>query len=77
MRLRHAMEIRHPARRIEAWRHGRQVADAHKASSQPAPRLGSRDVFCYFDNDSKVSAPFDAADLACRLGVPIGLGGGA
>ena len=33
-----------------------------------------RDVFCYFDNDVKVHAPYDAANLALRLGVPTGLG---
>jgi uncharacterized protein YecE (DUF72 family) len=26
-----------------------------------------RDVFCYFDNDQKVEAPFDAARLKARL----------
>jgi len=30
-------------------------------------------VFCYFDNDVKVHAPYDAAHLAARLGVPTGL----
>jgi len=64
------------ARRIDAWRHGRQIADAHKASPKPAPRRKRRDVYCYFDNDSKVYAPFDAAALAERVGVPTGLGGG-
>jgi len=33
-------------------------------------------VFCYFDNDVKVHAPYDAAHLAARLGVPTGLGAG-
>lgn len=27
-----------------------------------------RDVYCYFDNDAKVHAPFDALALAQRLG---------
>lgn len=27
------------------------------------PRRGSRDVYCYFDNDAKVHAPFDARRL--------------
>ena len=35
---------------------------------------GGRDVYCYFDNDVKVHAPYDAARLAQRLGVPTGLG---
>jgi len=29
---------------------------------------GRRDVFCYFDNDVKLHAPYDAAHLAARLG---------
>ena len=32
-----------------------------------------RDVYCYFDNDVKVHAPYDAAHLAARLGVATGL----
>ncbi len=59
--------------RIDAWRRGTQVADARLASPRSArPRL-RRDVFCYFDNDVKVHAPYDAAHLAARLGVPTGL----
>ncbi len=49
------------AERIDAWRHGRQVKDAKRASPLPAPRRARRDVFCYFDNDVKVHAPYDAA----------------
>jgi uncharacterized protein YecE (DUF72 family) len=62
------------AARIEAWRRGRQVKDARKASTRPAPRRARRDVYCYFDNDAKVHAPYDAANLARRLGVTTGLG---
>lgn len=29
----------------------------------------SRDVYCYFDNDAKVKAPFDAQRLMARLGL--------
>jgi uncharacterized protein YecE (DUF72 family) len=61
------------ARRIDTWRHGRQVPDARLASPRAAPRRAKRDVFCYFDNDVKVHAPYDAAHLAARLGVPTGL----
>jgi uncharacterized protein YecE (DUF72 family) len=61
------------ATRIEAWRSGHQHQHAHTASaSQPRPRAG-RDLFCYFDNDVKVHAPYDAARLAARLRVPTGL----
>jgi uncharacterized protein YecE (DUF72 family) len=61
------------AARIEAWRRGRQVPGARLASTVAA-RRGMRDVFCYFDNDVKVHAPYDAAHLAQRLGLPTGLG---
>jgi len=49
------------------------VEDAHLASPRPAQRRSRRDVYCYFDNDVKVHAPYDAARLAARLGVPTGL----
>jgi uncharacterized protein YecE (DUF72 family) len=62
------------AERIEAWRKGRQVKDARLASKVKG-RRGRREVFCYFDNDVKVHAPFDAAGLAERLGVRTGFGG--
>jgi uncharacterized protein YecE (DUF72 family) len=62
------------AERIEAWRKGRQVDDARLASKVKG-RRGRREVFCYFDNDVKVHAPFDAASLAERLGVRTGFGG--
>jgi uncharacterized protein YecE (DUF72 family) len=29
----------------------------------------SRDVYCYFDNDAKVKAPFDAMKLGGKLGL--------
>jgi uncharacterized protein YecE (DUF72 family) len=55
------------ARRIEAWRTGGQVSDARTLSCEPPPEAARRDVFCYFDNDVKVHAPFDARRLARRL----------
>lgn len=58
------------AARIAAWAAGRQVDDARLVS---APRRARRDVYCYFDNDVKVHAPYDAARLAARLGIPTGL----
>lgn len=54
------------AERIKAWHHGRQLPGARLASTSPAQR-GNCDVFCYFDNDTKVHAPFDAMHLAQRL----------
>ncbi|MGZ8259671.1 MAG: DUF72 domain-containing protein [Caldimonas sp.] len=61
------------ADRIATWRAGGQVEGARVASPKPAPRRAARDVYCYFDNDVKVHAPYDAAHLAARLGVPTGL----
>ena len=52
------------ARRIAAWRRGTQVDDARLASGVAPRRRARRDVFCYFDNDVKVHAPFDAMRLA-------------
>ena len=44
------------AEKIDAWRSGSR---------------GARDVYVYFDNDAKVHAPFDAARLAERVGLPL------
>jgi len=52
------------ARRIAAWRVGSQVSDARTASSVAPKKTVRRDVYCYFDNDIKVHAPFDARHLA-------------
>jgi uncharacterized protein YecE (DUF72 family) len=62
------------AARIDAWSRGGQVADAHRASAKPGVKRARRDVYCYFDNDVKVHAPYDAASLARRLGLPAVLG---
>lgn len=56
------------ARRIRAWQRGGQPRDARRATRVPVART-PRDVYCYFDNDAKVHAPFDAQALAARLGV--------
>jgi uncharacterized protein YecE (DUF72 family) len=56
------------AARIDAWRCGGEPADARHASAKPAAKRARRDVYCYFDNDMKVRAPFDAQALRARLG---------
>jgi uncharacterized protein YecE (DUF72 family) len=61
------------ARRIDAWREGGQVADARLAGRSNGRARARRDVYCYFDNDVKVHAPYDAAHLAARLGLATGL----
>lgn len=61
------------ASRITAWSHGGQPQDAQLISKdEPAP-CKSRDVYCYFDNDIKVKAPFDARKLLMRLNLEAGL----
>jgi uncharacterized protein YecE (DUF72 family) len=57
------------AGRIRCWRMGKQPLDAQRISeSQPATRK-ERMVYCYFDNDIKVKAPFDARKLLGKLGL--------
>lgn len=57
------------ADRIRAWSQGGQPDDARTISDSKPPRRASRDIFCYFDNDIKVHAPFDAHKLMVRLGL--------
>ncbi|MGZ8341931.1 MAG: DUF72 domain-containing protein [Telluria sp.] len=57
------------AARISAWKDGSEPDDAHVVSSKPAQKRASRDVYCYFDNDIKVRAPYDARRLMEKLGV--------
>ena len=56
------------AARILAWHAGSQPRGAVRVATAPSPpRRRSRDVYCYFDNDAKVHAPFDAIRLAKNL----------
>ncbi|MES3022593.1 MAG: DUF72 domain-containing protein [Pseudomonadota bacterium] len=57
------------AARIRIWCAGGQPDDAHLASDKPPPKRAGRELFCYFDNDVKVRAPFDARRLMQRLGL--------
>ena len=50
------------ADRMTIWAAGGEPPDAIRLSPVPA-RRARRDVFCYFDNDQKVEAPFDAQRL--------------
>lgn len=58
------------AARIHAWMRGAQPRDARRISAKAPPGRSSRDIYCYFDNDMKVKAPFDACSLARRLRLP-------
>ena len=57
------------AARIRAWHAGSQPGDAARVIEAPPSPRKSRDVYCYFDNDVKVHAPFDAIRLAELLGI--------
>lgn len=60
--------------RIEAWTHGKQPSDAQLIDPEQKPKARkNREVFCYFDNDIKVRAPFDARSLLQRLGLDTAL----
>ena len=61
------------AARIRSWSNGGEPADARRISNVPATPCASRDVYCYFDNDVKVRAPFDARRLIEKLGLADGL----
>lgn len=55
------------ARRIAHWAQGREPKDAERVINRDAPKLSSRDVYVYFDNDRKVRASFDALTLTDKV----------
>lgn len=64
------------AERIVAWSQGEEVPDeaevctprgVHCHPAKLAHPAQSRDVYCYFDNDVKVRAPYDARALRDRV----------
>jgi uncharacterized protein YecE (DUF72 family) len=57
------------AQRIGRWSEGSEPEDAQRISPVPPARRKSRDVVCYFDNDIKVRAPYDARRLIELLGL--------
>ena len=62
-----ARALRRWCQRIEAWSGGTQPEDARLIVDKPPPKRRSRDIYCYFDNDQKVHAPYDARRLLERL----------
>jgi len=58
----------HWRQRIQRWAAGGEPRDARKLGTLAPQRRAQRDVYCYFDNDAKVHAPFDAMRLARMLG---------
>jgi len=62
------------AERIQCWSLGHAPEDAQLAAeNHPASHAKARDIYCYFDNDIKVRAPFDARKLTQLLGRDEGL----
>jgi uncharacterized protein YecE (DUF72 family) len=61
----------HPQRQEECAQQPRaeEPEDARRISPKPPRLRASRDVYCYFDNDAKVRAPFDAQRLMQKLGL--------
>ncbi|GAA4331417.1 DUF72 domain-containing protein [Pigmentiphaga soli] len=58
--------------RIAAWAAGTEPDDARRIGGRARRRpAAGRDIYCYFDNDVKVRAPFDARTLALKLGLPV------
>lgn len=55
-------ELRHWAARTAAWVGGGSAPTSTLITVPPEPSA-ARDVYVYFDNDVKVRAPFDAANL--------------
>lgn len=60
------------AKRIRTWAMGKEPDDARRIAGESMPGK-NRDVYCYFDNDIKVKAPFDARRLIDKLGLGAGL----
>ncbi len=56
------------AARIDAWSRGGELPGARKIADLAPPPRKRRDVYCYFDNDVKVHAPFDARQLIVKVG---------
>ncbi|KAA0695956.1 DUF72 domain-containing protein [Halopseudomonas laoshanensis] len=59
--------LTHWEKRIRSWTSGAQPRDAQRVSKKQPSKRSSRDLFCYFDNDIKVRAPFDARRLLEKL----------
>jgi uncharacterized protein YecE (DUF72 family) len=57
------------AARIRRWAEGGEPEDARRIASAAPQSRADRDVYCYFDNDAKVRAPFDAQRLMQKLGL--------
>jgi uncharacterized protein YecE (DUF72 family) len=64
-----AAALRDWARRILSWVKGSEPPDAERVAGPAKIQESGRDVFLYFDNDIKVKAPANAAELEKILGL--------
>ncbi|MFV3382176.1 DUF72 domain-containing protein [Pseudomonas sp. NY15354] len=64
-----ARALRRWKTRIQAWSQGGQPDDAELIVQRAPRKRASRDIYCYFDNDQKVHAPYDARRLLEKLGL--------
>jgi uncharacterized protein YecE (DUF72 family) len=55
------------ATRVDCWARGKIPADAEQIIKGGPSETQPRDVFVYFDNDTKVRAPFDAQGFMARI----------
>ena len=55
------------ATRVHHWARGGEPEDAERVIKEKGPHKPQRDVFVYFDNDTKVRAPFDAKTLTAKI----------
>lgn len=65
--------LQHWQSRISTWSKGGQAPDATLIQQLAPPARASRDVFCYFDNTTKINAPFNARRLLQKLALDAGL----
>ncbi len=57
------------SKRIRAWGAGKEPDNAKRIGKPSKLEPVARNVYCYFDNDVKVQAPFDAKRLMAKVGV--------
>jgi uncharacterized protein YecE (DUF72 family) len=57
------------AKRLKSWTAGREPRDAKKVTAGKFGDGSKRDAYVYFDNDIHSHAPYDAMNLAKKLGV--------
>jgi uncharacterized protein YecE (DUF72 family) len=57
------------AAKIKRWHEGGEPRSARRSARHAPKSAKRRDIYCYFDNDQKVRAPFNAQRLTQRLDI--------